>query len=168
MSAALISFLLVGGGIARNNFLCGAPRGISVPSTLASGQVITANNNIITACVTGMIAATLGNLVEDYNNIFLCSTARSNVNTGANSQAYPPLLALPLLTLGIHVPIPFALDPASALQAIAGTGVPTLDYYGSTRSATSAWGAVEQDGDEYLTEGGGGGAAQLVNGGLLS
>lgn len=165
-TAALISFSMIGGGTVRNNSLCGAPIGIRVPVTLTSGQVITANNNIITACVTGMSAATLGNLVEDYNNVSLCSTARANVNTGANSQAYPILLAMPLLTMGIHVPIPFALDPASALQAIAGTGVATLDLYGDTRSSPSAWGAVEQDGDAYLTEGAAPTGGLLVHGGM--
>lgn len=82
----------VGGITIKNSHVAHCSTGIEVAAALAAGQVLTVLNCIIRHCSTGLKATTTAEFAEDYNTIYGCPTARSNVTTGANSVAYPPLL----------------------------------------------------------------------------
>ena len=81
------------GGVTVKNckFLSGY-YGIRVEQALPDGQVMTVNNSIFTAITNIAVRATIaGELVENYNCFYKNGTNRTNVNTGANSNTYPPL-----------------------------------------------------------------------------
>lgn len=130
----------VGGCTVRNCAVMGCLGGVRVTTALAVGQLLTVNNSIICYNQIGLSATATTEFSEDFNNVFGCNTARSNVNTGANSQAYPPLFITPLLSIGLMTWIVPLLDPASQLGSIAGTNVPSGDLYSVSRVATSSWG----------------------------
>lgn len=133
------------GGCTVRNCLFSAGTGVRQITAPAAGQTNTINNCIITGCGSGLVATATTDLTENYNALFGNSTARTNVTAGANSVAYTPLLLLPLLTMGLHTWRFPSLASASALAAIAGTGVASDDFFGTTRAATSSWGAVQQE-----------------------
>lgn len=137
----------IGGVVVKNCTVLNCTVGIGVQTALTVGQTITANNCIVTGCATGLAATTIAEFVDDHNNVFGNTTARSNVTAGANSVAYSPLFAPPLLLAGIRYPWMFgSLSQWSTLAAKAGTGEATDDLFGTTRPATSAkksWGAVQ-------------------------
>lgn len=137
----------VGGVVVKNSLIVGFGQGLRVSTVLAVGQVLTANNCIVTGCSNGLQATTTAEFVDDYNTVFACTTARSNVTAGANSVAHSPLFAPPILLAGFRYPWMFgALSQWSTLAAKAGTGEATDDLFGTTRPATSAkksWGAVQ-------------------------
>jgi hypothetical protein len=121
--------------------------GVRILAALAAGQVCTVNNCIFSIASVGVWATTVDEFVEDYNSFYACTTVRTNVNAGANSVAYPPLFAMPILLDGIRYPWQIgALSQWSALRAIAGTGMAADDLYGVTRPVTDSkksWGAVQ-------------------------
>lgn len=86
-----IGIVRVGGITVRNCTLIGCADGIAVWTALAGGQVTTVNNCIITASNAALKATTTAEFVENYNALFSNASARSNVSTGANSNAYPAL-----------------------------------------------------------------------------
>lgn len=137
----------VGGVTVKNSVVLGGIAGLRVQTALAAGQLMTVNNCIVTGCTTGLQATVTTEYGEDYNTVFACATARSNVTAGANSVAHSPLFAPPLLLAGIRYPWMFgALSQWSTLAAKAGTGEASDDLFGVTRPATSAkksWGAVQ-------------------------
>jgi hypothetical protein len=95
--------------------------------------------------LTGTIA---GEIVENYNSFWGNVTDRTNTNTGANSNVFPPLFMPLSLLSGFHLPelSMFALSGNSPLRAIAGTGMSTDDFYGIARpvaDASKSWGAVQ-------------------------
>ena len=120
---------------------------IDAPTTTAAAQ-ITVNNCIF--CANDKVfnaGADTTQIVENYNALFGNNTARVNTNTGANSNAYPPLFNPATLLSGYRYPWNFPeLAPYSPLRAIAGTGEATDDLFGRARPATAAknsWGAVQ-------------------------
>lgn len=88
---ALIEITRVGGFTIKNVTGRGAYVGIRIATALAVGQVVTLLNSIIIGGSAGLIATTLGEIVEDYCCLAYIITARTNVAVGANSVAYPPL-----------------------------------------------------------------------------
>lgn len=84
----------IGGITIKNNTIISCGIGIHVETALTAGQVVTANNNIIMCNSTALQSVASGWLVEDYNALFANSTDRTNVSTGSNSNAYPPLFDL--------------------------------------------------------------------------
>lgn len=138
------------GGITIKNctFMQCANAGVRIVTALAAGQTVIVNNCIFAWCNTALSGTATGEIVENYNAFWGCLTERTNTNTGANSNTFPPLFAPLLLLSGYHLPeLPlFALSSASPLQAIAGTGMSTDDVYGITRpvsDASKSWGAMQ-------------------------
>lgn len=152
----------VGGITVRNTYIAGARYGIGIMAALAAGQTVTVNNCIITQCYIGLLATTTAEFSEDYNCIFDCTNARSNVNVGANSNTYPPLLDTRWffeLVGGGSMVTPFDLASYSQLINVAGTSPTTSDMRGTTvQGAQREWGALEYDStlDIEASSGGGG------------
>jgi hypothetical protein len=109
---------------------------------------VTINNCILMGCNgSALEGVATTDIIEDYNTFYNNNADRTNTNTGANSQTYPPLFLPPILFDGIKMPWDtFALSEWSAVNAIAGTGESTDDLYGITRPTTSAkksWGPIQ-------------------------
>lgn len=151
-----VDSLRIGGIAVRNCLFLGNPVGIRSAFALTAGQTITVNNSIFVGCGTAISSAVLGDVVENCNTFFGNSTDRSNVEAGANSVTYPPLLDMPILNSGAgqvsgyKFPWLFgSLSPWSQVRAIAGASEPAVDLFGVARPATAAknsWGAVQFQG----------------------
>lgn len=142
-----IQITRVGGVTVRHSTIIGAITAIGVTVALSAGQTTTVNNCIIAGNGTALSATATGEITENYNALWCNNTARSNTNTGANSNAYPPLFQPPQMLAGFKLPWnAFALSQWSALRAIAGTSMSADDLYGMTRPATDSkksWGAIQ-------------------------
>jgi hypothetical protein len=137
----------VGGITVKNCTVLAGEAGMRVNIALAAGQTMQVYNCVITGCNQALVATTLGELVEDYNNVFGNNNARSNVNAGANSVSYPILFDVPFLNIG-HYFGSFLATPSKWSQTAhkAGTNESSDDLYGMTRPSTSSkksWGAVQ-------------------------
>lgn len=138
--------LIVGGGGFNN-------AAIAANTLVANEDTLTARQNIIVFAAYGMYGAATGDITENYNNFWGCSTDRVNVDTGANSTTYPPMFNLPILQAGVSqvsglkFPWMFGeLSEWSALRRIAGADEPTTDLFGIPRPVTAAknsWGAIQ-------------------------
>jgi hypothetical protein len=118
----------------------GCNQGIRTVQTIDASFPVNVTNSIICYCNVGFQAVVLGDIVENYNSVFGNNTARSNVNTGANSDTKPAIFAMPLLLGGYQLPAPSStsLSPYSPIRAIAGSGEASEDLYGMTRPTTSS------------------------------
>lgn len=87
-----VSVVRVGGIAVRNGLFFGGTAGVRVVTALAGGQTVTVNNCLLAGVTNAVQATATGEIVENYNALFNNSVDRSNVDTGANSNAYPPLL----------------------------------------------------------------------------
>ena len=127
--------------------------GIHVSTALVVGQATTVYNSILQGNGTALQAPALGQLVEDFNNLFANSTERVNVAVGGSSVSYPSLFLPPLLhsgadqISGFKVPWQFfALSEWSQVQAIAGRDEPRVDLFGIARPVTASknsWGPIQ-------------------------
>lgn len=138
----------VGGILFRNNIVICAQRGISVDTALSTGQAISAHNNIIQGCSTGLAGTSTGDIIADYNNLFQNGTARASVNSGANDNSSASLFLHTLLLSGYRMPSTevVSLSNYSTLAAKAGFNPPADDFFGLPRPATNAknsWGAIQ-------------------------
>jgi hypothetical protein len=80
------------GGVTIKNCTFFSPNiGIRVQTALTVGQAVTANDCIISSCVTGISATAVGEILEDYNDIWNCNAMRISTTIGAHSNSYPPL-----------------------------------------------------------------------------
>lgn len=141
-----VAIVRFGGVLVRNLTIIGyVTAGIRVVTAPATGQATTTLNCVIQACASGIQATATSDMLEDYNDLVTNGAARTNVSVGSHSQAYLALMAMPLLTLGIHVPYPGALSPNSQVGAIAGFDPPGADMYNTARVATSSWGGVQYE-----------------------
>lgn len=139
----------VGGITVKGCTFVGGSVAVQIETALAGGQTVTCNNNIVCHCGTGFSATATGEITENYNALWGNATDRVNTNTGANSNAYPPLFNPQLLLSGFRLPnLPlFGLSEWSPLRAIAGTSMSADDLYGITRPTTDSkksWGAVQR------------------------
>lgn len=141
-----------GGVLCRNNLFIGNTRGIQVQFALTTGQTTTANNNIFNSTSFNGVQAvtavgTNEEIFENYNDFFGNSTDRSNVSSGPNSVAYPPLFMPPLPAAGYRFPWnPLELFSASLVAARAGMFEPFDGLSGVIRPVTSAkksWGPIQ-------------------------
>jgi hypothetical protein len=155
----------VGGITVKNCTVLAGEAGVRVNIALAAGQTMQVYNCVITGCNQGLVATTLGELVEDYNNVFGNNNSRVNVTAGANSVSYPVLFDVPFLKTG-HYFGSFLATPSKWSQTArkAGTNESSDDLYGMARPATSSkksWGAVQGNGAvrETTTVDGGSGAS---------
>ena len=148
-----------GGVTIKNCTIYGCSKGIYVVNENA-GQTVAVNNCIITNCLYGLQSFALGFLVEDYNNVFLCNTARTNVDVGANSLAYYPLYDsrwFHELVNGGNMLSPFDLASYSELVGVAGTSPTTTDMRGTSAiGGVREWGALEYDSTLEIEAGSGG------------
>lgn len=143
-----LNFNYVDSAVVKNCTIVGS-YGYAVRSQNAGAETtMSVTNCRITGNNYGLRAGTLGQLVEDYNNVVGNGTDRTNVGAGAHSTAYIEHLAAAPLLAGYVFPSPPPGTPApwSPLRAIAGTSEAADDLYGVTRPTTSAktsWGAVQ-------------------------
>ena len=73
---------------------------------------ITVNNCILAYASVGFQATVIGEIIENYNALFTLGTSRTNTDTGANSNAYPPLLKPPKLLADFQIlPLIFRCIP---------------------------------------------------------
>lgn len=158
----------VGGITVRNCLLAySGGRGVWVAAALTAGQSVTVNNCILTNCVVSSFqAVNLGEIVENYNAVFLCG-ARSNVATGANSNTYPPLFDTRWFFEAVNggsMVTPFDLASYSQLVNVAGTSPTTTDMRGTSAiGGTREWGALEYDPNLDIEAGSGGGGAVSIS-----
>jgi hypothetical protein len=146
-NSAAISSVRVGGVTVRNSAVLCSTTGIRVANALTVGQVMTVNNCVLYGCQTALSATTTAEFVENYNNLFGNNAARTNVTTGANSNAYPPLFDTRWffeMVGGGSMVTPFDLASYSQLVNVAGTSPTTADMRGTTvQGAQREWGGLE-------------------------
>lgn len=153
----------VGGVTIRNSLVCFArTSGIRIETALAAGQTLTVNNCIVAFNSTGLSAvANDGTFIEDYNDVFLNLTARTNVATGTNSNAYPPLFDtrwfFEMVNAGTML-APFDLASYSELVDLNdGTSPVTTDMRGTSEQGSfKEWGPLEYDSTLDIEPGAGG------------
>jgi len=138
----------VGGAVITNCTIYGAAIAGVRGLTMNVGQTVTVNNCIVFGCNTALFSDSTAKFVEDYNTIFSCATARTNVNTGANSVARPPLFDTRWffeMVNGGRLVTPFDLASYSTLvEYNSGTGAPSTDMRGVSQVGTyREWGALE-------------------------
>lgn len=137
------------GGITVNHCTLTGGRGVRVLTAITVGQFVTVNNCIICGCSTAGVQSTAAaEVAENYNTFFGNTADRTTTSTGANSIAYPPLFAVPVLLAGYRMPLPVAgmLSFDSPVKRIAGTSMSSDTLYGMARPATDSkksWGAVQ-------------------------
>lgn len=138
----------VGGITVRNCLLANSQIGVDVTGLPGGYTAVTVNNSIVTSCnVVGLRANVEGPLVEDFNSVVLCATARTNVATGGDSNTYLPLFNPPILLDGFKFPYGLGeLSVWSGIRAITGTSEPSDDLFGMSRPATASknsWGPMQ-------------------------
>lgn len=147
-----ISIDRVGGISIKHTTFLNCAQSIRVAAALTAGQTTTVNNCVFAwnsgvALQSITAPGTNEEITENYNSFWGNTTDRTNVTTGANSNAYPPLFAPPLLLSSLRYPWnPFDLSQWSALRRIAGTNMSSDGLYGITRPATDSkksWGAIQ-------------------------
>jgi hypothetical protein len=136
-------------------------RGVFVETALTAGQLVTVNNSIFSGCNVAMNATTTAEFSENYNSIFRCTTARANVNTGANSNTYaflPDTRWFHEATNSGRFATPFDMASYCALVDVAGTSPTTTDMRGTAVQGTQReWGALEYDSTLLIESAAGGG-----------
>jgi hypothetical protein len=112
--------------------------------------MLTVEYCIITGFERGFTSGTAGYIVENYNSVFGCQTARTNTSTGANSVARAPLWQDDTLLAGYQLPAKsYFLGGESDMIRKGGHADTDDDYYGRARPATDSkksWGAVQYNG----------------------
>jgi hypothetical protein len=129
---------------------------VQVATAVTVGQTITVLNNIIYGASIGLNATVVGEILENYNNLFATATNRTNTTTGANSLSYPPLFdtrwffQMVFAGAGPYSPLqvisPFDLSSYSQLINVAGFNPPTAGLRGTTiQDAQRELGPFEYD-----------------------
>lgn len=117
-------------------------------------------NCVFDNCYYGITADDTGDVTEDYNSFWRCATARSNVNAGANSLAYPYLPDSRWffeMVNGGSLVTPFDMSSASKLIGVAGLSPTATDMRGTGKIGDEReWGALEYDPDLDIEAGSGG------------
>lgn len=122
-------------------------RGVLIASSPTLTTPVGVYGSEFVGCSVGVSANVSGQLVEN-GNYFFCTTARTNVSSGANSDSSSaPRYNIAVERLTGDNPRPFA-EPLLGSPLI-GTGnygtPPTVDFYGQTRPSPPSIGAVERD-----------------------
>lgn len=163
-----VNSVRVGGITVKNCTMTVCDNGVKIQTALTAGQTVTVNNCIFYGCATAALAATtVDEFVEDYNTIFGCGAARSNVNVGAHSITTPPLFDARWffeLVAGGNMLSPWDVASYSQLINVAGTSPTTTDMRGTSVQGTQReWGALEYDSTLEIEEGAGGGGAVSIS-----
>lgn len=148
-----VHVLDVGGITVRNCTSVGTYHGVRCISLPGGYTAISVNNCIFDHTYSAVNANVLGYIVENFNTFYACATDRTNVNVGANSETYPPLLLPPILHSGVSQVSGFEfpwwfgmLSEWSQIAAITGSNEPTEDLRGIARPVTASknsWGATQ-------------------------
>lgn len=137
----------VGGITANNCGFIGGTYGIQVAAALNVGQTENVYNCYFVSCGTGVRAAVVGEIIENYNSFYGNAADRNLVGVGAGSLTYPPLITSPLFYDGIKYPWWFSeLSEWSQIVRVAGLFPVADDLLGIVRPVTSAkksWGPVQ-------------------------
>jgi hypothetical protein len=151
----------VGGITVRNCTMYGMEYGVIVATALTAGQTVTVNNCIFQAIRFGLHATAAGEITENYNSLWDIGAPRTNTNTGANSNAFPPLFDTRWFFEAVNggkLVTPFDLASYSQLVNVAGTSPTTADLRGTTViGAQREWGPLEYDPALLIEAGSGGG-----------
>jgi hypothetical protein len=141
----------VGGITVQNSLFFGrAVFTIVISTALTVGQTVTVNNCIFLGNNHSLDATVTGEIVENYNAFHACGVPRTNVNTGADSNTYPPLFDsrwfFELVSGRGRMMSPFDLASFSQLLNLAGTSPSTIDMRGTAViGAQREWGPLEYD-----------------------
>lgn len=158
-----VTIARIGGITVRNSAVLLSTGAFNV-SLLAAGQTVTVNNCLLAWSNGGFIAGAAGMITENYNNVYQIVVPRSNVTTGANSTAYPPLFDTRWFfeaVAGGDMVTPFDLASYSQLVNLAGTSPTTTDLRGtSVIGAQREFGPLEYD-PALLLEAGASGAVSI-------
>lgn len=156
------------GGITIKNCLFMSLKATRIQGAFTTGQTVVYTNCIFYSMAgTALWAATLGEIVEDYNVFCACSAPRTNVGIGANSVAYLVISQQPILLNGFRFPWQFgALSEWSPVRALAGWPQYAVgdDLFGITRPTTAAkksWGPIQFRDAERSTAQAEGGSASI-------
>jgi len=140
------------GGISVKNCLMLGSTGAKITTALTVGQATTVNNCLIHTVGVGFQATAVGEILEDYNNIIGCNTARTNTTIGAHSKVNLTVLETRWFFNAIYANAagklitPFDLASDSGLLNVAGLNPPILDMRRQTlQDAQREWGALEYD-----------------------
>lgn len=138
----------VDGVTIKNSTFIGTQTGVKAV-TLDTGTSIAVNNCLFINNNLALSASVAGEIVEDYNLFFSNETDRTNVNTGANSEAIMANLDHRWffeMVYGGRLLTPFDLASYSQIINVAGTSPTTSDMRGTTvQGAQREWGALEYD-----------------------
>jgi len=167
VSSVIENCIFIGGG---DNFQSFRTQGITIRNcTFLHGrddgvdcdQAITGTidvNNCIFFGISGnaLEAAETGDIIENYNSFSFNFSDRSLVDTGAQSNDYPPLFDWPVLLDGFMLKSYMLgiLSEWSTIKRITGTGESTGDFFGIDRptiSSKKSWGAFQYRGIERET-----------------
>lgn len=147
------------GGITVKNCTfvsCGTSGAVRVVTALTVGQTLTVNNCNFQGCGTAVQATTTAEFVENYNSFYSNTADRTNVNIGANSNAFPALFdsrwffQLTHAGAGPYNPTqfssPFDLSSQSQIINVTGTNPAPTDMRGTAiQNSQREWGALEYD-----------------------
>ena len=138
------------GGISVNNCsVLFSSYGVRVNIALPAGQTIIVTNSIFHDIGTSaLIGTAAGQIIEDYNSFSNNAADRTNTDTGAHSNTYPPLFDsrwfFELAAKSQKLLTPFDLSSASKLIDVAGTSPATTDLRNqAVIGAQREWGALE-------------------------
>jgi hypothetical protein len=122
----------------------------AIETSTGTASMLTVQYCIIAGWERGFSAATSGHIVENFNSVFGCQTARTNTASGANSVARAPLWEDDLLLAGYELSgRGYRMGAGSDMIRKEGHADTDDDYYGRARPATDSkksWGAVQFDG----------------------
>lgn len=159
----------IGGVVIKNCAFINGWYGIYLSALPASGQTITINNCLFHRLYEAIkgVASSNAYLLEDYNNIYDCTTARANVDVGAHSTTKPTLFDSRWffeMVGGGSMLSPFDLASYSQILNTAGTSPTTADMRGTTVQGTQReWGALEYDSTLDIEAGSGTGGAVNIS-----
>ena len=153
LGTAGVGITRVGGCAIKNStFLGRMGHGARIETALTVGQAVTVTNCLFQGNAAALTATAVGEIIEDFNNIIACNTARTNVTTGAHSKVNLTMFESRWFFNAIFANqagktiAPFDLASDSGLLNVAGLNPPTFDMRGQTvQGAQREWGALEYD-----------------------
>lgn len=150
-----------GDTVIKNCMFLGGGYGVRQVAAQEAAHPTVITNCIFDGVTSALYAVSTADITENYNSISNCTTARTNVDIGAQSNTH---IRLPdvrwffeMLGDGTMIS-PFDMASYSALVNVAGTTPTTADMRGTTVQGTQReWGALEYDSTLDIEAGAGGG-----------
>jgi len=161
-----IQVIKIGDTIVKNCFIANQYSAGIVAVNINTNNPLVVNNCIFKGNAIAM-SSSVNSTVENYNSFYGNTTARSNVDVGAQSNAYiylPDTRWFFEAVNGGSMLTPFDLASYSGLINVAGTSPTTADMRGTTvQGAQREWGALEYDSTLDIEAGSGGGSGGAVS-----